>query len=419
MTIAYDDAILERYIPIAYDELTERALQRLETMNDPQHRRFAALLRAYYHARFHHDLQDLKHLYQPFNPDADTLTLREFDAAGYARVEADFITKMEPLLNCANYEQLTESQLTAAMNQKSPYGVEVSVDYDDFDQMILFYRGEAHRHDHRRRWQSLYLKKESTRVDIYRRLFLLLKPKTVQERAKEMVAKEGGDPEKMIKKLRKRNPMLADGTADQRIYIKLFKDIPHADLEMLFPNSEVRISLPDKIKLGVTGGGGTIGGIVTLIGKLGAAIDPISFLIAFGGFGGVLWRQIKNIFTQRTQYMAALAKNLYFYNLDNNAGVLTYLIDMAEAEESKEALLTYLFLLAHDAPLDRETLDRKIEDFILEVFAFSMDIEIDDGVGKLLELGLVSEENGLLTALTMDAALIRLEAALDEVNGVL
>ncbi len=138
-------------------------------------------------------------------------------------------------------------------------------------------------------------------------------------------------------------------------------------------------------------------------------IDPLSLIIAVGTFGGVLWRQIKNIFTHRTHYMAKLAKNLYFYNLDNNAGVLTYMIDMAEAEESKEALLAYLFLLSNAHGLSRDQLDKQIENYILENYKVPMDFEVDDGITKLLKLGLIEESEGMFKALDLEKAIVRLQ----------
>jgi len=168
-------------------------------------------------------------------------------------------------------------------------------------------------------------------------------------------------------------------------------------LEMLFPNTKVKMTLFDKVKLGVLGGGGTVGGGSTLIAKLSAAaIDPISALMALGAFGGILWRQVKEVFTRRTHYMAQLAKNLYFHNLDNNAGALNYMIDMAGEEESKEALLVYLFLSQNANDMNKEKLDSAIEIYVSETYGIEMDFEVDDGLDKLRSLGILIEESGVL-----------------------
>ncbi len=413
MNIAYDDEILERFIPIAFDELLERLIEDFN-IEKYQSQQLASSLRSFYHSRFHNDLLSLKNLYLPFNPDADTLTLKTYTDEEYKHIKSELISQIRPLLNSANYEELTEELLTESMGKTSPYGVDVSVDFNDFDDISIFFRGEAHRYDEKRQWKTLFLKKEKLRIDIYRRLFILLKPKTLDQRAKEIAEKEGRAFEKVKRQLKKSNNLLLDGPKSERIFMKLFKDIPHEDLEMLFPNTKVKMSFPDKVKIGVTGGGGTAGGVATLISKIGIVIDPVSLIIAVGTFGGVLWRQIKNVFTHRTRYMAKLAKNLYFYNLDNNAGVLTYMIDMAEAEESKEALLAYLFLLSNANAVSRDQLDKQIETYILETYKIPMDFEVDDGIKKLLILGVVEESEGMFKALELEKAILRLKTVLSK-----
>ncbi len=404
MSITFNNQIEEHFIPVAYEELFEGCLKYFNIHNTDQYENFSSLLRSYYHAQFHTTLLELKTLYLPFNPDADTISLKSYSSDEYSSIKNSLVSRIRPILNDANYNELTQDSLSKALNAISPYGVDVSVDFNDFEEITLFFRGEAQRNEERRTLKSLYLKKETSHVKIYRRLFLLIKPKTLETRAKEIVSQEGGDFQKTVKKLRRTTPVLLENSENERIYIKLFKDIPQADLEMLFPNTKVKITMKDKLKIGVTGGGGTAGGIATLITKLAATIDPISLIMAVSAFGGVVWRQIKNIFTHQTRYMAALAKNLYFYNLDNNAGVLTHIVDMAEVQESKEAMLSYLFLSTTQESLNRASLDKKIEDYILETYKIPMDFEVDDGIEKLLELGIVTESKGFLHVITVDEA---------------
>lgn len=422
----FDDQILERFIPVVYDELQQDVIGHLGVDQQKQetYRHFAKMLQQYYHAKFYDGLRRLKSLYLPFNPDADTISRRAYSAETYLQMKADLLAEVHPLLDNANYEELTEEALNVAMSKTSPYGVEVSVDFDDFEDISLFYRGESYKYEEKRQWRSLYLKKERIRINIYRRLFLILKPKTLMKRAEEIAARDGKELEKVAKKLRKGNKVLVEGEKSERIFIKLFKDIPHPDLEMLFPNTQVRMTMFDKLKLGVTGGGGTIGGLVTMIGKIGTVIEPTALIMAVGGFGGVLWRQVKTVFTQHTRYMATLAKHLYYYNLDNNVGALTNMVDMAESEESKEALLAYLFIVKDNGDLDRKRLDQAIEAYMSETYGLPMDFEVDDGIGKLLRLGLIEEREGHLHALEVDEALNRLQTSwtalseTDEISSV-
>ncbi len=399
----YNHQLLERFIPVAYDELFEDAVSYL-TLDSKELETFSFTLQKVFHLQFHEKLKRLKKLYFPFNPDSDTLSKKTYKDFEYKSLENNLISEVKVVLNDANYEELTQKKLLNAMNAISPYGVEVSVDFEDFNQIVLFYRGEAVKSEYHRTLKSLYIKKERIDVNIYRRLFILLKPKTLEECVEELYKKEGGNKEKLEKKVRKNRPILLNDSSKQKIYIKLFKDIPHADLEMLFLIIKVKISFKDKLKIGVTGGGGTIGASITFIGKLSLLVDPVSLLVALGAFGGVILRQVKTIFTHQTRYMAALAKNLYFYNLDNNAGVLSYMVDLAESEESKEALLAYLFLYQSKRALTREELDAQIEAYMLKSFSFPMDFEVDDGVAKLLVLGILKEENGYLHVASLDEA---------------
>ena len=68
--------------------------------------------------------------------------------------------------------------------------------------------------------------------------------------------------------------MLPETVSSDFVYIKLFKNIPRTDLEMAFPNTEVRFRLLDKIKLGVTAGSGVGAGVVGTATKLAMKIPP-------------------------------------------------------------------------------------------------------------------------------------------------
>ena len=100
--------------------------------------------------------------------------------------------------------------------------------------------------------------------------------------------------------------------------------------------------------------------------------------------------------------METLTRNLYFKNLDNNAGVFHRLANDAEEEESKEAILAYYFLLTSEATLSKEELDQKIEHWFDSRWNCVIDFEIDDALDKLLALGLVETSAGRLGAVSID-----------------
>jgi len=123
--------------------------------------------------------------------------------------------------------------------------------------------------------------------------------------------------------------------------------------------------------------------------------------------GGKPNQQFKN---RKIQFMKALSENLYFRNLDNDAGVFHYLLDAAEEEEVKEVVLAYHFLRTAARPLTAKALDRRIADWFTRRWETAFDFEGDDGVGKLRRLRLVDDDGqGRLTAVTVDEATRRLD----------
>ena len=414
MRIEYNNEVRERFIPVSYDEIVDGVLEYFKIYPKEEYEEFAKLLNLYYYNIFYPDLKKIKSLYSVFNPDIDTLTKLSIENEEYIKREKEFLNSVENILNNANYQHLTYDMLLSVMNKVSPYGVEVSVDFDDFEKIMIYFRGEAIQYDEIRDPKKLFLFKKPIRAEIYRRLFVLIKPKLLEKRAKEISEETKKDIKKVKKKLKKEKPHLIIDEKHKNIYIKLFKNIPHIDLEMLFPNTKVKMTLFDKVKLTIFGGGGTIGGASALATKLGAAsLNPISTLIAVGGFLGILFRQVKEVMYKHSQYLAKLSQRLYFHNLDNNEGALTHIINTAFQEESKEALLAYLFLEHFESAVKIEQLDKAIEEYFRKVYNVEVDFEVSDGIRKLKELNLLYERNGYYTVKDLQEAKKTLKSALD------
>src|SRR5438045_3228615 len=71
----YEDR--EHYIPIRKRELVDLlcASSQLPEADREPFRQFCQILTSIYHFEYHTRLEDLKHAYAPFDPDADTQTL--------------------------------------------------------------------------------------------------------------------------------------------------------------------------------------------------------------------------------------------------------------------------------------------------------------------------------------------------------
>ena len=114
------------------------------------------------------------------------------------------------------------------------------------------------------------------------------------------------------------------------------------------------------------------------------------------------------------RFMQALTQNLYFKNLDNNAGVFHRLTNDAEEEESKEAVLAYYFLLSNEQTMTRAELDKKIEQWLADRWQCRVDFEIKDALDKLLVLKLVTETDGQLSAVPIRQGIKNLDQRWDD-----
>ena len=104
----------------------------------------------------------------------------------------------------------------------------------------------------------------------------------------------------------------------------------------------------------VTGAAVTIAKIVkgalfvAVAGTIWGMIALCAFIIGAIGYGV---RSFLGYLRTKDRYQLSLTRNLYYQNLDNNAGVMFRLLDEAEEQESREAILAY-YLLWKRAPAE-------------------------------------------------------------------
>ncbi len=385
----------ESFIPLSRFALIDLLTNQVDNSATDEYKQFFLALGALRHLHYRKKLQRFKELYLPFSPDRDTLQVLEYSDAQLADLKEELINELSALLTNANYSPVTEKDLERIFATQSVYGLQLKVDLSEFENVLLFSRGSGIEEKQKRTLKSFFLRKETVEIPVFQRLFLLLKLKPEAVRIKEIMGEESVGKKKAQKLLQKYRSMLPEKISNQSIYLKVFKHIPQIDLEMLFPNTQVKLKPFDKLKLGVTAGGGTAGSIVATITKLAAAANPMAIATIILGLAAVLFRQISKFFTQRTKYMMVLAQKLYFHNLANNRGVLTLMADRAEEEEIKECFLLYHFLNKHNVPQAREAVKSEIEVFIENKFGVAIDFDIENAVATLSSDGLLTEQSGL------------------------
>ena len=127
-------------------------------------------------------------------------------------------------------------------------------------------------------------------------------------------------------------------------------------------------------------------------------------MASLGALGGYFWRLFSSFKNRKLAFMQTLTQNLYFKNLDNNAGVFHRLIDDAEEEECKEAFLAYYFLLTQPGIATEEELDGVVESWFEQRWESKVDFEVDDALAKLRNLGLISDSGKGFQVVGIDAS---------------
>ncbi len=365
-------------------------------------REFCRVLQSVFHFENHDHLEELKDLYAPLNPDRDTRKVGVF-------VEPDatsFADSLDALLNKANYERLSEADLTAAFSESSLFQLKLNVSFDDFHEVLLYTRGES---EHTENVSFLFgLVKRKITFSNFDRVVIYI-------RYKDNIAPDEA----------KSKPGAT--------LLKMFQNVPRADVEMLFPNTRVAMRTIDKLMIGIPAliGAGAIvttqvGASLVLLGSLigfylglhseAVELDEarmLAVLAGLAGLGSYFWKQFSNFRNKKLMFMQSLTQSLYFKNLDNNAGVFHRLIDDAEEEECKEAILAYFFLLT-GGPDDEQSLDQKVEQWFMERWQCDVDFEVDDALGKLVNLGLVAFASDRAEVVPLDTACELLDKRWDQ-----
>ncbi len=369
------------------------------------------------HYDYHKQLESLKDNYAPFDPDNATRTLEPCSQAQQAASRKRFAKGFATLLDAANFEKVTDQDLQDALTEESLFKVRLEVSFDDFEEVVFYRRGESKKTETLRTLWGL--RKKQLTFTNYNRVAVYITFKDSEYFNKQ-----------------DKNPV---GFTPGSTVVKLFNNVPKADLEMLFPNSEIRMRPIDKV---IIGGSAAVGGIAVLVTKLGASIILLASLLAFwlglkkeavevttqhmltfgigvGVFVSFIFKEWTKFKNRKIRFMKALSDNLYFKSLDNNAGVFHTLIDAAEEEDCKEALLAYTFLYqCRDDGLTDSQLDEQIENWFSTTHQCELDFDVSDGLRKLVTMDLVEQQGKIYRVKPLQQATAILDDYWDNLHSL-
>jgi len=387
----------EHYIPIRVTDLVEhlcreagpREGQTLTAEEQVGFRRFAKSVSEHLHAIYLNELRRLKDAYAPFDPDSDPKPLTPIsDLARAASLERLFDT-FSLIMERANYTRLSREDLETVILGASEWGVDMHVNWDIFHKVEVYCRGFGTTRRFLRRWWKFF-RREDVKVPTFRRTVVMLKQQP--------------------------HPALGTNADTKSVFLKLFKDIPRMDVEMLLPGTQVKMPFLDRLKLGgsITSSLGyvvwkfstlsltAITGALSL-GTTAAFLTLYSPIALLLGYGYKTWFSFQ---VSKQTYSLQLAQSLYYQNLDNNGGVMYRLLDEAEEQEIRETLVAYFFLwrYAGDRGWTAHDLDQYVEMDFARRLNLDIDFEVDDALRKVLKAGLVRESDGRHFAVSLEAA---------------
>lgn len=408
----------EKFLPVTRHALLDRlTVPHLWPNGDHvQARRFLRYLDYWRRHGYSAKLLDLEQLYEPFSPDTDMLQTRTFTDRERHAMQKRLVACIAELLTQGNFTRVAPKDFHIILTKDSHYGLDLHVDTDAFEELLIFYRGATIITERRRDIRKAYMGWKKIEVPVFQRLFILFKLKAFDVRVQEVMAQGKFSKKKAESIVRQHRKMLPDTVTSDRVYIKLFKNMPRSDAEMAFPNTKVRFRLLDKLKFGVAASSGIGVGVAGTIGKLAMLSNPYTLAMTLASFGGIVARQASNFVAQRNRYMAVLAKNLYFHSMADNRGVMTLLADRAADEDIKEEMLLYTWV-ANRPPLrarDLEAVDRDIEGYLKTTFGIDVDFDISDAFTRLKQEGVITElEDGTLKTLSPAEAALHIDKLWD------
>jgi hypothetical protein len=369
------------------------------------------LLGALLHHEAHAELEGLKALYDPLDPDAPP-SRRDVSMGAFEAFERD----LGEALTRANFVEIDPDTVQSREATKRITGLAIKPSSGGIRRVRFFARGARNETMEFKRWFGL--KREKVDVQTMKDVVVLVGFKAEDEAAARA-------DRQALKQMRR-------GVRQGAALVKHFRSVAGPELVTLHPGARPSMRPRDQAMLA---GPAVVAGVPVLLNlwpaltvifavlaayfgaqgvieesELKRALAAVSGLVAVGAF---IMRQRLKYEAQTLRYQKQLADTVYFRNIANNSGVLDLLVGAGEEQDTKEAFLAYSILRREGRPLAKAELDNFCEAFLRERFGLEIDFEIQDALGKLERLGLVTREGDAYSAIAPGDGLAKLDAAWD------
>ncbi|WP_182868315.1 DUF3754 domain-containing protein, partial [Rhodopirellula sp. JC639] len=367
---------IEPFVPIETQTLVEylchRARESAELDAEGQSRFDGAIRQITEHvqaktSRYHAQFSDR---YHAMDPDSDCKIPVDLQNDQVADDSQQLMELCDEILTDAAYKKLTQDDIEKCVGVSSHWGVPMTANFGLFQHLAVYARGDIIGRRCKRRLQNLY-RMEMVDVAIYQRLVVLFQLAEDHERGE----------------------MLAAG----QFHLRIFKNIPKQDVDMLLPGTRVRLSKLDRVKVIAP----SLGGWLLSLQKISRFVLVTLALAAYYSTAlviglilaaiGYCVKSFFSYFQTKNRYLLDLTRNLYFQKLDTNAGAAFQIIQQAGRQSTNEATLAYYALATESEPISRRRLRRKCERLIREAIDVEIDFQVDRAIETLVQLGLATE----------------------------
>lgn len=335
--------------------------------------------------------------YAALDPDRDTRPPLGREACAVSEQEqlaavTEISQAGQTVLADAGYTEVSRQELEQAVGMSSHWGVPLHVDFDVFEAIIVYARGDVVGQRAKRRWQNFY-REVLFDVPLYQRVVVMFKL---------------------------RPGFRTDDDLDHTmLHLRMFKNVPKPDIDMLLPGTRVRFTWLDHLRNIVPSLGG-IGVTLFKISRVGFFVAAITLSLAFVLAGlllalvGYAVRSVMNHLNVKNRYMLNLTRNLYYQKLDSNAGVAYRLLEEAESQRHREVVLAYYALLTAGEPISQRRLRRRAERMVRELVNVEVEFRGADAIALLEDWNLIRRDAaGKLQVCEPDEAMRRIEAYWD------
>ena len=351
-------------------------------------RQLSTLVLSLLHHRYRYKHERTTFTYAALDPDRDRL-LRSVPFGAERNRQVDILLEdTRDALERANYHKLSPRDIQEALKAASNWGVRMRVRFSSLRKLEVYGRGLVVSKRAYRNWRKFF-RLEDVKVPLYQRLVVVFR---VIDEAKSSEF----DP--------------------QRVYLRMFKNVPRQDIDMMLPATGIKMTWLDHSKI-------VVPSIYAFAVTFWRFIRNVMLLALFGVFKSLalivfavfaIGFGLKSMFTYRSatqqKYMLNMTQSLYYQNLDNNLGVLLRLLEEGEQQEAGEAILAYfvaVFVLGGE-PASLETIDIECEKILHEVSGLDIDFDVPRTARTLAELGILELDHRGWAALEMDEALAKL-----------